>query len=100
MEHKPSRMLRTTSLLVLLVLSACAGTQSSTAFTPRSAPPEEPVAVTADRTAQHEQALADSLERSLERQEKEDQAEQTPAEPTHEGVPARPPRTDPIATAR
>jgi hypothetical protein len=90
--------------LLSLLLSACAATQSATAFTLRAASSEEPVTVTADdKAALHDQALSDSLERSLERQEREDQAEPVsvePQKPTRDATASRPPRSESVAIVR
>ena len=90
--------------LLWLFLSACAATQSASAFTPRSASAEELVTVTADKAGQHDQALSDSLERSLERQEKDDQTEPATVEPqkqpTRDTTAGRPLRGDSVAIVR
>jgi hypothetical protein len=61
--------------LFLLLLPACAGTQSAAAFTLRSASPETPVVEVPNKAGAHDQALASSLDRSLEQQEKQDRVE-------------------------
>ncbi len=72
--------------LFLLLLPACAGTQSGAAFTPRSASQEIPVILPPNKAADHDRALADCIERALEQQEEQDQADQKgakgPSDPT------------------
>ena len=76
-------MIRVTALFLLL-LSACAGTQSGAAFTLRApATPDVPVALTPNKSGDHARELADSIERSIEAQEDRDRADQrVPAGPT------------------
>jgi hypothetical protein len=56
------------SHLIFLLIATCVGcaeTQSRQAFTPRRAAEEVPVATTPNQVRDHDRALAESIERSL-----------------------------------
>jgi hypothetical protein len=59
--------------LLLLLLSACAGTQSQQAFIPRPAAAVAPLVTTPNRSAAREHSLDDALECSLREQEERDE---------------------------
>jgi hypothetical protein len=65
-------------VLFLLLLPACAETQSQRAFTPRPAAAIDPVVTTPNKSIERDHELADALERSLHEQEDRDQAGRAP----------------------
>jgi hypothetical protein len=63
------------SLSLLVLLPACADTQSQRAFTPRPAAVALPQVTTPNTSAARDRELADCFERSLDAQEQEDRGE-------------------------
>ena len=71
-------MIRSTALLLLL-LPACAGTQSQRAFIPRPAAAFVPSVTTPNTSAERDHELADCFERSVREQEDRDRGAEAPA---------------------
>ncbi len=74
--------------LILLLLAGCAETQSQRAFIPRRPAEEVPASTTPNQFADHDRALAESIDRSLQALEDEPM------------IPARPAAADKESSAR
>jgi hypothetical protein len=78
-------MLRASALLLLL-LTACVGTESRQAFTPRPPAAIDPPPNYADNTPEHNRNLQDALDRALEAQDDSERYVRPSAAPMVDGA--------------
>jgi|HubBroStandDraft_6_1064221.scaffolds.fasta_scaffold382785_2 hypothetical protein len=79
--------------LFFLLMAGCAETQSQQAFTPRRPAEEVPAFTTPNRFGEHDRALAESIDRSLQALEDEPMIPARPAALEKESSPTRDVRT-------